>query len=147
MAWPYEFLLNLTDDEKAARRESLDHHAAIAHWSAYGLALLFLLARGVVHVARRIHRKRRRYETIPGSPHVKFERLGPLGQLSLRWAKLSWWMGDDVEFMNQSWGQRDEWVVGIAWTVWLLSLCVRDTGKGKNPNIVFTIAPSFDIIC
>lgn len=27
-------------------------------------------------------------------------------------------------------GQRDTWIFGTAWTIWLLYLCVAETGQG-----------------
>lgn len=134
MGWPYEFL-DLTTEEKAARRKSLHQHASIAHLSVYALVLIFILIYGIIYVARRIQRRRRRYHSVAGSPHIKFERLGPLGQLNSRWTKFMWWLGDDVNLFGRHWGQNDEWVLGVVWTLWLLSLCVRDTGNGELPPL------------
>jgi hypothetical protein len=46
---------------------------------------------------------------------------------------VKWWLGEDVLFLGSHWGQRDEWVLGIAWSVWLLVLSIHGTGKGMSP--------------
>lgn len=43
---------------------------------------------------------------------------------------IKWWLGEDVWLMGSHWGQRDEWILGIAWTAWLLALSIHGTGKG-----------------
>ncbi|CAG9941318.1 unnamed protein product [Clonostachys rosea f. rosea IK726] len=129
MGWPYEFV-DLTSEEKLLRRQANDRYAAIAHFSALAPAVLCLLFRlGLAAVKRVLAGREQRYQEVPGSPVAKARRSGFLHSYETRWRKLTWWMGDDVVFLNDSWGQRDEWVLGIAWTVWLLLLSVLGTGK------------------
>lgn len=132
MAWPYEFR-SLSDEEKELRRQSLAFYAAVAHLSAFAPPLASLLFRLVRNASSRLgSRDGGSYEAVPGSPAVKSRRLSGLGGWSSRWARLAWWMGDDVYFRGRHWGQRDEWVVGLSWTAWLLVLCVLGTGSGMS---------------
>jgi hypothetical protein len=52
--------------------------------------------------------------------------------LGARWRALLWWLGDDIVFRGVSWGKRDEWLLGLVWTSWLLVLCVLGTGEGQS---------------
>ncbi|VUC23663.1 unnamed protein product [Clonostachys rosea] len=129
MGWPYEFV-DLTSEEKLLRRQAIDRYAAIAHFSALAPAVLYLLFRlGLAAVKSVLAGREQRYHEVPGSPIAKARRSGFLNSYEARWRKLAWWMGDDVVFLNDNWGQRDEWVLGIAWTIWLLLLSVLGTGK------------------
>lgn len=133
MHWPYAFLTDLTDEQKAARRDSLSHYASLAHYYSFAPAVLFLLLRLVLRVKARIERRRRgRYSSIPGSPVSKAQRLTNLGDLKAKWTKAIWWLGEDVVLRGESWGQRDEWVFGFLYTLWLLALCVVGTGNGMS---------------
>ncbi|KAG5787505.1 hypothetical protein H9Q69_013426 [Fusarium xylarioides] len=125
MGWPYEFL-TLIDEEKHQRRLSLDYYAYIAHLSAFVPALLFLVFRLINHV-----RKGRNsgYRQVPGSPGVKANRQRWISRVMEKGPIVRWWLGEDVVFIGSHWGQRDEWVLGTAWTVWLLVLSVHGTGK------------------
>ncbi|UNI17652.1 hypothetical protein JDV02_003980 [Purpureocillium takamizusanense] len=128
MGWPYG-VPSLTHEEKLLRRETIDLYACIAHYSAFAPALLFLLYR----LARRVPglggaARAREYEQVPGSPVAKASRLASSGSLARQWQKLAWWLRDDVFFRSVHWGQRDQWLLGLAWTTWLLALCVLDTG-------------------
>uniref|UniRef100_A0A0D2XA13 Ferric oxidoreductase domain-containing protein n=1 Tax=Fusarium oxysporum (strain Fo5176) TaxID=660025 RepID=A0A0D2XA13_FUSOF len=125
MGWPYEFL-TLTDEEKHQRRLSLDYYAYIAHLSAFVPALLFL----VIRLINRVRKGRNSgYLQVPGSPGVKANRQRWISRVMEKGPIVQWWLGEDVVFMGRHWGQRDEWVLGTAWTVWLLVLSVRGTGK------------------
>ncbi|KAF5660735.1 ferric cupric reductase transmembrane component 2 [Fusarium heterosporum] len=125
MGWPYEFLA-LTDEEKHQRRLSLDYYAYIAHLSAFAPALLFVLAR----LINRVRRGRNSgYSQVPGSPGVKANRQRWISRLMSKGPMAQWWLGEDVYFWGTYWGQRDEWVLGVVWTVWLLVLSVLGTGK------------------
>lgn len=135
MGWPYEFL-TLSDQEKQLRRQSLDHYASIAHYSAFAPALIFLLCRLLSLVTRRASGGKSAagagYEAVPGSPVVKAARRGSgIAGVEASWSKVVWWMGDEVYFRGENWGQKGEWVMGVSWTVWLLVLCVLGTGKGN----------------
>lgn len=126
MGWPWEFL-TLTQEEKHQRRLSLDHYAFIAHLSAFAPVLLLVL----FHFIDRVRRGRNSgYQQVPGSPGVKANRQKWISRVLEKGPMVKWWLGEDVWFMGSHWGQRDEWVVGIAWTLWLLVLSVHGTGKG-----------------
>ena len=135
MGWPYEFV-TLTDEEKHRRRESLDYYGAIAHYSLIapllGLIIFKLLRLAVARVSGGSSSGGTgsgSYHRVPGSPTIKAHRGGLTGSLAQKWTKLTWWMSDDVRLLGQDWGQRDQWILGTAWTLWLLVLCVAGTGK------------------
>ncbi|KAF4463957.1 ferric reductase [Fusarium albosuccineum] len=125
MGWPYEFL-TLNDEEKHQRRLALDYYANIAHLSAFAPAVVFVIARLVARVRRA---RRGQYSEVPNSPAVKARRERWLSKVLGKWPAAQWWLGEHVYFRGSHWGQRDEWILGIAWTLWMLVLCVRGTGK------------------
>lgn len=126
---------SLTHEDKLLRRQSLDLYACIAHYSALAPAILYLVYRIFRRVASQIKpgqsSEQGRYAAVPPSPIVKAQRLDSSGRLAVQWRKIVWWLGDDVYFGRSHWGQRDEWVLGAAWTIWLLVLCVKGTGNGE----------------
>ncbi|UKZ76354.1 hypothetical protein TrVFT333_004056 [Trichoderma virens FT-333] len=134
MSWPYHFL-TLSKEDVLVRRHTIDHYAHIAHLSALAPAVIAILVRLVLRAARLLLRlgrdggDRGRYSHIPGSPSVKAQRSSAIGALAARWRAVVWWLGDDVVLGGVSWGQRDEWVLGLVWTGWLLLLCVLETGE------------------
>lgn len=138
MGWPYHFL-TLSQEEVLLRRHTIDHYARIAHYSALAPAVIFLLLRLVLRAARPILRlrdgdgdERGEYSHVPGTPTLKAQRSSTLGTVAARWRALLWWSGGDVVFRGVSWGQRDEWLLGLAWTGWLLVLCTLGTGQGQS---------------
>lgn len=130
MGWPYEFV-TLTDEEKHLRRQSLELHGAIAHYSLIAPLLALTLFKVLrLAVSRFSSAEGVAYQQVPGSPILKAQRGRVADNLAVRWRKFTWWMGDDVHFFGQVWGQRDEWVLGSVWMLWLLTLSVVGTGKG-----------------
>lgn len=135
MPWPYQFLLDLSEEDKALRHEAIGFYALVAHCSAFAPAAAFLLFRLGGAVVRRLpggSSDDGGYQAVPGSPATKARRLSTLGGLEARWARFSWWMGEDVDVWGVNWGQRDEWVLGMAWAAWLLLLSVLGTGNGEH---------------
>ncbi|KAI0401420.1 ferric reductase like transmembrane component [Xylaria palmicola] len=132
MGWPYQFV-DLDTAQKQARRRALDRYGLIAQLSTLlpvALVLLYRLARWVG--ARAAGSRRGTYAAVPGSPTSKRQRSNVLGSWSARARKVGWWFGDDVVFLGWNWGPRDQIVAGVVWTIWLLVLCVVDTGKDYN---------------
>lgn len=128
MGWPYEFV-TLSDEEKDLRDDSIALHAAVGFCSAFAPAAALLLVRAVARVRRA---SRGQYREVPNSPAIKARRQSWSGGAAQRWRRALWWMGEDVYFLGAHWGHRDEWIMGLVWTVWLLFLCVRGTGKGQS---------------
>ena len=132
MWWPWEFI-SLTEDEHHTRRLALDSYASLAHYSAFLPVAAFLVFRLSLRILKGLKfgvNDQGSYQQVPRSPLAKALRQSQSGELSQRWRKFTWWMGDDVYFAGQHWGQRDEWLAGLGWTVWLSILCVVGTGKG-----------------
>ncbi|KAI0201361.1 ferric reductase like transmembrane component [Astrocystis sublimbata] len=136
MGWPWEFV-DLDDAQKLARRHTLDRYGLIAQLSALVPVALFLLYRLVAwSVARLSGAGRGSYAAVPeipdvppNSPTLKRERLSPVGSWSASARKVAWWFGDDVVFLGWNWGPRDQIIAAVAWSGWLLGLCVVGTGK------------------
>jgi NAD(P)H-flavin reductase len=129
MGWPYHFT-TLSEDERHARAAALGSYAAIAHWSALLPILVALAARAArpLLAGRRAADAHGAYEPVPRSPTVKARRGSLPSALDALWRRAAWWLGDDVVFAGQVWGQRDQWALGALWTAWLLVLCVVGTG-------------------
>ena len=124
MGWPYE-IIDLTAEEKAARRDTLDSYAFLAHYSAYVAPALYLLYRLGAWAFGGSSRKSRSYEPISSGRRHR----GASG-LAVAWRKAKWWFSEPVSKTGDH-GHRDEWILGIAWAIWLLTLCFIDTGNGR----------------
>ncbi|KAI0517852.1 ferric reductase like transmembrane component [Xylaria bambusicola] len=128
MSWPYQFL-DLDQAQKQARRHALDRYGLIAQLSALVPVALFLLYRlAAWGIARATGSDGGNYAAVPNSPVLKRHRLSTVGSWRSRARKLAWWFGDDV-VLGWNWGPRDQIILGTAWTIWLLILCVVGTGK------------------
>ncbi|KAH7018337.1 ferric reductase like transmembrane component-domain-containing protein [Microdochium trichocladiopsis] len=134
--WSYHFV-ELDAAQKHARRETIDHYAAIAHAST----ILPVLAGSVYRLfvwALALYRGRSLaavrgsargdYAAVPGSPALKHQTLSTAGGARATLRKLSWWLGDDVVLLGRRWGQRDQLIFGAAWTIWLVFLAFVNTG-------------------
>ncbi|KXJ89351.1 ferric reductase NAD binding domain-domain-containing protein [Microdochium bolleyi] len=137
--WPYRFL-DLDAAQKHARRETLDHYAAVAHGSTllpvfaaalYRLVLWAMKGRTSPSPSGNSS-SRGAYVAVPGSPALKHQNSnggsGTVGSTRAWLRKTSWWLGDDVVLLGRSWGQRDQYVFGAGWSLWLLVLCFVGTG-------------------
>ena len=130
MGWPYKFI-NLSDAEKHARRQALDRYAGYAQLAAFLPVAVVLIYRLAIWTLMAFKSRRGSYDVIPDSPVLKVQRRSSYGSLATRVRKSQWWLGEDVFFLGQAWGQRDEWVLGTAWGSLMLLLCVLQTGDGK----------------
>lgn len=146
MGWPYHFL-TLSQEEVLLRRSTIDYYASVAHYSALAPAVVLILLRLIQRAARPIRRlggydddddddDRGQYAHVPGTPTLKARHNSTLGTLAARWRAVRWWFGDDVVLLGVSWGQRDEWLLGLGWMSWLLMLCVLGTGEGQFCSLI-----------
>ena len=142
--WPFTIILSLSEAEKQARRDSLDNHALLAHFSAILPLLIALFLRLGLWLASKVSPRADGYIQVPRSPVVKAQRSGAVGGLAAQWRLLRWWLDDDILAFGQHWGRRDEWVFGIGWFVWLFALCWVGTGKGKSSRCL--TAPSCSVL-
>ncbi|KAK3385034.1 ferric reductase NAD binding domain-containing protein [Podospora didyma] len=127
MGPPFRFL-DLSEAEKHLRRLALDRYAAYAQLSALlpvGVVLAYRTAEWAVNMSSP---KRGAYAGVPGSPALKSQRQSGLGVWRARLRKVQWWLSDDVILFGTIWGQRDQWIIGSFWGLWLLLLCILDTG-------------------
>ncbi|KAK2015445.1 ferric reductase like transmembrane component [Colletotrichum eremochloae] len=126
MGWPYRFV-DLSSEEVQLRRQTLDRYGSYAHYSALAPIVLALLVRIGFYLRRRWQASAA-YDAVPVSPVLKERRQSWSGNLDTKIQKGKWWLADDVYFMGQHWGQKDQWVFGLAWASWLLVLSVLETG-------------------
>lgn len=124
MGWPYE-IVDLTPEEKAVRRLTLDAFGTYAHFSAYVPVFAFLLYRLGSWACGGSPSKSASYEPI-GSSARKSRGSSGLGGV---WRRAKWWLSEPVS-PSGHYGHRDEWIFGTAWFLWLFALCVIDTGTG-----------------
>ncbi|KAK3346764.1 ferric reductase NAD binding domain-containing protein [Lasiosphaeria hispida] len=120
MGWPYHFVV-LSEAEKLVRREALDRYAIYAQLSALlpiAVALLYRIATSG---------RQDSYSAIPSSPTLKSQRSSSAGGWALRTQKLQWWLGEDF-VPGGKLGQRDQWIIGVFWAFWMVSLSVLGTG-------------------
>ncbi|KAK3376717.1 ferric reductase like transmembrane component [Lasiosphaeria ovina] len=122
MGWPYRFL-DLTETEKHLRRLALDQYASYAQLSSLLPLCLAILYRII-----------QQWDTKEGtsrqgvSPLLRAQSQKADGVRASQVRKVQWWLGEEVLIFGSSWGQRDQWLVGLLWGSWLLLLCVLDTG-------------------
>ncbi|KAI6370465.1 hypothetical protein MCOR25_004203 [Pyricularia grisea] len=132
MGWPWRFV-DLDEEARALRRETLDRYAAYSQLSALIPVLGFVgfqLARwAYLQICAKSGRgpAYSSLPTAPGSPSLKSRRRSPAGALEVRLGALKWWLGDEVFILGKYRGERDVWVFGGLWTAWLLLLCVLGT--------------------
>ncbi|RHZ47220.1 putative metalloreductase Fre8 [Aspergillus thermomutatus] len=98
MGWPYH-IVKLSAEEKSQRRELLDR-------------------RWVYHRSTR----RDGYSAVTRSSD---SRTSSPGNSVRQWRSILWWLEDEVA---PGWGAREHWILGAAWALWLLILCIHQTG-------------------
>lgn len=131
MGWPYHFL-DLTPDEKNHRRELLGQYAfysqlsvliPILGYGIYRLCMWLFARKGAFDVAYSALRQ------VPGSTEsTRQSKDVSFKVIARRWRSVQWWLNDEVA---PNWGMRGRWIAAIVWTLWLLVLCVLQTGHGK----------------
>ena len=141
----YHFI-DLTKEQKHARRIALDAAASTAQWSALvpllafaGYRLLRYALRVGQHGAAAAEDPADSPADVPSSPYVKAGarftsrfRSGSIAhRAAVSWRQASWWAGEPVRLFGASWGTRAGWLVGGNWLVWLLFCCFVGTGEGK----------------
>jgi hypothetical protein len=60
------------------------------------------------------------------------DKLGWLRRLRSIATKLRWWLSKDIV---GRWGTRGEWIGASVWTIWLLYLCIANTGNGRTSDL------------
>ncbi|KAJ0298208.1 hypothetical protein COL5a_007758 [Colletotrichum fioriniae] len=126
MSWPYRFI-DLSKEEVQIRRQTLDRYGSYAQYSALTPVIIALLFRLGAYLSQR-WQSGASYSAVPGSPELKTRRQSWGHSWEATIKKWKWWLADDVYFMGQHWGQKDQWVFGSAWASWLLVLSVLETG-------------------
>ncbi|KAK8169974.1 ferric reductase like transmembrane component-domain-containing protein [Phyllosticta citrichinensis] len=118
----YEFV-DLDKAATVARRQSLDLYASIAQWSILPILALiqlsFLLQWTITKCAREA----------PRSPHPQPMTIGRstwVNRTRESWTKFRWWADEPL---RNGWFTRGETMLAGVWTVWLLFLCVYQTGN------------------
>ena len=155
MHWPWEFQ-DLTPEERHARRLVLDRYGHYGFLLSVSPAVIMLAVRFTMWIVAlfRVYTSNyrlapgdpgsayspssppatpatsaARYDAVPDSPSLKSRRLTMRGSWEAWLRRVKWWLADDVVVFGQSWGQRDEWVVGSTYLAALLALCAVETGR------------------
>ncbi|EPE02372.1 metalloreductase fre8 [Ophiostoma piceae UAMH 11346] len=155
MHWPWEFQ-DLTPEERHARRLVLDRYGHYGFLLSVSPAIIMLAVRFTMWAVAffQVYASNYRlapgdpgsaypapsppatpatstapYDGIPDSPSLKSRRLTTRGSWEAWLRRVKWWLSDDVVVFGQSWGQRDEWVVGSAYFAVLLTFCAVETGR------------------
>ena len=131
MGWFGYSFVDLTKEQVHARRVVLDQYALIAQVSS----IVVLLAFQLYFLASWLNRKVRGHDEyeVTSSPILKAEiednRGSLVHQIKQKTASARWWLGNEVA---PGWGTRSEYVGGAVWMLWLLVLCIKDTGEGMH---------------
>ncbi|KAH6847313.1 ferric reductase NAD binding domain-containing protein [Chaetomium sp. MPI-CAGE-AT-0009] len=123
----YHFI-DLSTAEKQVRRQTLDKYALYAQLSVLVPVAVLLIIR-LWKQTPKAGASEGDYAAVPSSPVLKERRNSNAGTWSSRSRRLQWWLGEDVVLAGWVLGQRDQWVVGLVWTAWLLLLSVLETGE------------------
>ncbi len=109
MAWPNYHFVDLSRDEKQARRQTLEKYALYAQLSALVPVAVVLLYRLARHAAASAGSGRLRgdYAAVPSSPVLKQRRNSTAGSWRSRSRRAQWWLGEDVVAAGMVLGQRD----------------------------------------
>ena len=128
--WAFGYYFEtLNDEQKHQRRESLDYYGFVAQWSVLIIFVLFQISFFISWILR----SALKYDQ-PKSPSFNKRHNGKLGWLrgiQSGCHRLMWWMRKDV-ISGWNWGTRGEWFGATFWTMWLLFLCIVQTGNGKS---------------
>jgi hypothetical protein len=128
--WAFGYYFeSLNHEQKHQRREYLDWYGFVAQWSVLAIFVLFQVAFAVEWILK----SGLKYEQ-PKSPSFTKSSTGKLGwlrRLKSTSTNMKWWMGQDV-LRGWDWGSRGEWIGASVWTIWLLYLCIANTGNGKQ---------------
>lgn len=136
MLWSYNTSA-LTPEEKDIRRHVLNFYARVAFFSSLLPALTFLVPR-LYNLTLRLLRsssssvRHGKYTEVPNSPLAKAQRLTTAGSIATRLRIFQWWTQDNVRLFGHDLGHRDEWILGLSYSSWLLVLCVAGTGNGMH---------------
>lgn len=122
MDWPYK-LLDLTQAEKHERRLTLDRYAVYSQLSAFVPIIVYRLYCLAVWVFSERKRAKVQYSAVPGG-----QAQAP-STVAKKIRSLKWWLEGQVA---SNWGLRIHWLAGGLWMVWLLFLCVHNTGQGMS---------------
>ncbi|KOS17908.1 Ferric/cupric reductase transmembrane component 2 [Escovopsis weberi] len=136
MDWPFPFPRDVPPEHTHLRRQSLDYYGQLSHLSSLAPLFVAILVRVTTNVlsyspsaprpgTRTSHHD---YHEVPGSPFAKARRAGAAGRWKTNLRRLRWWITDDVVIAGTPRGRRDEWILGLAWTLWSLILCFHGTG-------------------
>lgn len=126
MSWPYRFV-DLTHEQRHERRVLLDRYGVYAQLSALVPIALYQLYRLTAWVYSERQKIKPGYSAVPGSPAAKKVRQSKAARIAKKWRITVWWLGGDLA---PGWGLRGHWIAGLAWTTWLLFLCIHGTGDG-----------------
>ena len=126
------YFLDLKPGEKAVRREILDGYGFIAQYSVSLPLVAYLVLSFFGAVIRRFAKKRDSqgsYEQIPlDSDDIKPRVVSSTSFVTRVWRALCWWITDEIYIGRTSYGTKDQWIIGILWTVWLCALSTMGTG-------------------
>ncbi|KAI1676081.1 ferric reductase transmembrane component [Pyrenophora tritici-repentis] len=121
MAFGYEFVV-LDDEAERGRRQALDWYALVAQLSVIAVLAAAGLGQAVSWLAKHSGGHRwSRSQSLQGQNKKDWILV-----LRSECYKLKWWLGVAAA---PSWGTRGEWIGGTAWTIWLLYLCIAQTGN------------------
>lgn len=123
MGWPYH-IVKLSPEEKLQRRELLDRYGLYSQLSVLIPISCFWLYR-LGHWAYHRWTWRDGYSAVTRAAE---SRTFDSGNFARRWRSIIWWLEDEVA---PGWGAREHWIFGAAWALWLLTLCIYQTGTGE----------------
>lgn len=129
MDWPYQFVTP-SEAEKHKRRILNDQYSLYAHLSVLLPLAGLLLIRVVRWMLKKATDKGATYDTKATSFAAAYYETIIADSPSAKWRQFVWWLNDNVGLAGRTLGRRDQLIFGGIWMVWLLFLCINDTGNG-----------------
>ena len=125
MGFPYHFV-NLNDEQNLRRRQLLDGYGQFAQLSILLLPLVYQVSLGIrLLISRTWPLKASQAVKQHQSPVVSSFKQPTRRVSTSLLAQIRWFLDEEVLV---GWNTRQQWLVAILWTLWLLVLVFKDTG-------------------
>ena len=129
VSWPYQFK-DLSEEDKIARRNALNHNANLAQLSVPVPLLLLQVCLITSSLKRRwiVSRGSRSLSASKARRHL-------LASSQLAWRRFVWWCGDSIGSAEVTIERKGDVLAAGVWSVWLLICCFKETGDGTHSQL------------
>lgn len=141
------FSLQLSQEQRQLQYQDCSHVATITHCSA--VALLLAIA-SIAYFQQTVFRSRQStpmgardqdqvqlpdHRSIHANQHITRSHT-----LAQSWQRLQWWLVDKLPLGKANIGRRDEWILGLGWSAWLIFMCVSGQPRDGKSSLLYPAA-------